>query len=64
MPHFHRAYRDAHVKMHRFNRQPKALQWLEAVVLLLVGFVPALWVIEKGFEQPLYDLLFIICTPR
>lgn len=63
MPHLNRAYRDAHVMMHRFYRQPKAMQWIEAVLLLLIGNLPALFIIEIGFAQPLYCLLFILYVP-
>jgi hypothetical protein len=63
MPHLNRACQDAQVKMHQFYRQPKALQWIEAVLLLLIGFLPALFIIEIGYTQPLYYLLFILYVP-
>jgi hypothetical protein len=39
------------------------LQWIEAILLLLFGFLPALSIIEFGYSQPLFYLLFIIYVP-
>jgi hypothetical protein len=49
--------------MNDFYKQPKILQWIEAILLLLFGFLPALSIIEKGFSQPIFYLLFIIYVP-
>ena len=49
--------------MNDFYKQPKILQWIEAILLLLIGFLPALLIIEKGHSQPLFYLLFIIYVP-
>jgi len=49
--------------MNDFYKQPKILQWIEAILLLLFGFLPALSIIEKGYSQPIFYLLFIICVP-
>lgn len=49
--------------MNNFYKQPKILQWIEAVLLLLVGFLLALAIIEIGYSQPLFYLLFIIYVP-
>ena len=49
--------------MNDFYKQPKILQWIEAILLLLFGFLPALSIIEKGYSQPIYYLLFIIFIP-
>lgn len=49
--------------MNDFYSQPKPLQWFEAFVLLVVGFYPALLLIELGYQQPLFYLLFIIYVP-
>jgi hypothetical protein len=49
--------------MNEFYKQPKLLQWIEATLLLLFGFLPALFIIEKGHSQPLFYLLFIIYIP-
>jgi hypothetical protein len=58
-----RATFNAQREMNRFYRQPKSLQWIEAVLLLLIGFFPALFIIELGYEQPLYYALFILYVP-
>lgn len=49
--------------MNDFYKQPRILQWIEAILLLLFGFLPALSIIEKGFSQPIFYLLFIIYVP-
>ena len=49
--------------MNSFYSQPKILQWIEAILLLLFGFLPALTIIEKGDSQPLFYLLLIIYIP-
>ncbi len=49
--------------MNDFYKQPKILQWIEAILLLLFGFFPALSIIEKGHSQPIFYLLFIIYVP-
>jgi hypothetical protein len=50
-------------KMNNFYQQHKAYQWIEAIILLLTGVLPALFVIEKGYEQPLFYVLFLIYVP-
>ena len=49
--------------MNDFYTQPKLLQWIEAILLLIIGFLPALFIIEKGYSQPLFYLLFLIYVP-
>ena len=49
--------------MNNFYKQPKIYQWIAAILLLLLGFWPALVIIEKGYEQPLLYLLFLIYIP-
>jgi hypothetical protein len=49
--------------MNGFYKQPKILQWIEAVLLLLFGFLPAVAIIENGYSNPIYYLLFIIYVP-
>ena len=49
--------------MNDFYKQPKILQWIEAILLLLFGFLPALSIIEKGYYQPIFYLLFILYVP-
>lgn len=49
--------------MNHLYQQPKALQWFIAISLLLLGFLPALIIIEKGHSQPLFYLLFFVYIP-
>ena len=49
--------------MNDFYKQPKILQWIEAILLLSIGFLPALTIIEIGYSQSLFYLLFIIYVP-
>ena len=49
--------------MNDFYKQPKLFQWVEAILLLLTGLLPALVIIEKGYSQPLFYLLFLIYVP-
>lgn len=49
--------------MNKFYKQPKILQWIESILLLSIGFLPALLIIEKGYSQPIFYLLFIIYMP-
>ena len=49
--------------MNDFYKQPKLFQWVEAILLLLIGLLPALVIIEKGYSQPLFYLLFLIYIP-
>jgi len=49
--------------VNNFYKQPKILQWIEAISLLIVGFLPALFIIEKGHAQPIIYLLFILYVP-
>jgi hypothetical protein len=49
--------------MNDFYKQPKTLQWIEAILLLLIGLLPALSIIEKGYTHPIFYLLFIIYVP-
>ena len=49
--------------MNDFYKQPKLFQWVEAILLLLTGLLPALVIIEKGYSQPLFYLLFLIYIP-
>ena len=43
-------------KMNHFYNQPKFLQWIEALFLLVLGFIPALVIIEMGYSRPLIYL--------
>ena len=49
--------------MNDFYKQPNTLQWIEAILFLLFGFLPALAIIENGYSNPIYYLLFIIYVP-
>ena len=49
--------------MNDFYKQSKILQWIEAISLLIIGFLPAMVIIELGYSQPLIYLLFIIYIP-
>ncbi len=49
--------------MNNFYNQPKILQWIFATMLLILGFLPALFIIEKREAQSIFYLLFIIYVP-
>ena len=49
--------------MNDFYKQRKLFQWIEAILLLLIGLLPALVIIEKGYSQPSFYLLFLIYVP-
>jgi len=49
--------------MNDFYKQPKVLVWIESIFFLLVGLILAVFIIEKGYSQPLFYLTFIIYVP-
>jgi len=49
--------------MNNFYNQPILLLWTEAILLMVIGFFPFLFIIEAGYSQPLYYLLFLIYLP-
>ena len=49
--------------MNDFYKQLKLFQWVEAILLLLIGLLPALFIIEKGYSQPLFYLLILFYIP-
>ncbi len=49
--------------MNSFYKQPISIQWIEAILLLVIGFYPALYVIEMAYFQPLFYLTFFIYLP-
>ena len=49
--------------MKNLYNQPKIVRWLAAIALLIVGFVPALAIIEKGYDCPLAYALFLVYLP-
>lgn len=58
MQHFKRFER-----MNYFYKQPLFLQWLEAIILLMISFYPALLIIELTFSQPIFYILFLFYLP-
>lgn len=49
--------------MDKFYTQPLFLQWFLTLLLLIVGFYPALIIIEQTYEQPFFAFFFIIYVP-
>ncbi len=49
--------------MNEYYKQPLFLQWIEAILLLVIGFYPALVIIELTYAQPLLGLLFLFYIP-
>ena len=46
--------------MNNFYNQLKILKWIFAIMMLILGFLPALFIIVKGEAQSIFYLLFII----
>lgn len=49
--------------MNDFYKQPLFLQWLEAIILLIIGFYPAIVIIELTYNHFIYSILFLIFLP-
>jgi hypothetical protein len=49
--------------MNDYYRQPIFLQWFEAILLLAIGFYPALVIIELTYSNPLFSALFLFYLP-
>lgn len=49
--------------MNDFYKQSLFLQWFEAILLLVIGFYPALLIIELTYSHPLFSLLFLFYVP-
>ncbi len=49
--------------MNDFYKQPKLLQWIEAIFLLVLGFYLGILIIEMTYNHPLFGLLFLIYLP-
>ena len=49
--------------MNNFYKQPVFLQWFLALGLLILGFLPAMLLIELAYINPLYILLLFIYIP-
>lgn len=49
--------------MNDFYRQHIFLQWFEAILLLVIGFYPAIIIIEQTYVNPLFSILFLFYVP-
>lgn len=49
--------------MNDFYQLPKTLLWLVTIALLIIGFAPAIFIIEMAYNSPLYYLLFLPYVP-
>jgi hypothetical protein len=49
--------------MNAFYSFPKPLQWTVALLLVVIGFGPAIAIIELGYTQSLFYLLFLFYVP-
>lgn len=49
--------------MNTFYQQPKILKWILSLSLLIIGFLPAIYLIDKGHFQPFYYTLFFLYIP-
>jgi hypothetical protein len=49
--------------MNTFYKQPKIMQWVEALLLMAIGLYPALLIIEMGYTNPMSYGLFLIYLP-
>jgi len=49
--------------MNGFYKQPIFLQWIEAILILVIGFYPALVIIELTYSTPLFSALFLFYLP-
>ncbi len=49
--------------MNDFYKPPIYLQWFEAILLLVIGFYPALVIIEFTYSHLIYSLLFLFYLP-
>jgi len=49
--------------MNDFYKQPKVLVWIESILFLLIGFVLGIFIVEKGYMQPLIYSAFILYIP-
>jgi hypothetical protein len=49
--------------MNDFYKQPKVLVWIESILFLLLGFVLGIFILEKGYMQPLIYSAFILYIP-
>lgn len=49
--------------MNNFYKQRKILVWTQALLLLVIGFIPVMMLIEIGSVQPFFYLLIFIYLP-
>ncbi|MCF8342822.1 MAG: hypothetical protein K9I82_17730 [Chitinophagaceae bacterium] len=49
--------------MNDFYKQPKVLVWIESILFLLLGFVLGIFILEKGYMQPLIYSALILYIP-
>jgi hypothetical protein len=49
--------------MNDFYKQPKLLVWIESIFFLLIGLILAVFIIEKGYSEPLFYLALVIYVP-
>ena len=49
--------------MNIFYRQPAGIQWIEAILLAILGFYPALLISEVGFDEPILYGFFLLYIP-
>jgi hypothetical protein len=49
--------------MNDFYKQPKVLVWIESILFLVIGFVLGIFILEKGYMQPLTYMAFILYIP-
>lgn len=49
--------------MNSFYKQPIFFQWIEAIIILIFGFYPAILLIEIANDNPVYIFLFLLYIP-
>ena len=49
--------------MNDFYKQPKALLWIESMLLLIAGLLLAVFIIEKGSTNPGFYAAFVLYVP-
>jgi hypothetical protein len=49
--------------MNDFYKQPKALLWIESMLLLIAGLLLAIFIIEKGSANPGFYAAFVLYVP-
>jgi len=49
--------------MNNFYKQPLLLQWVEAILFLIIGFYIGLLFIEWTYEQPTFSFFFLLYVP-